>query len=152
MSDRLYTDQVRKCFDHIKYVGQNGTKHTFYTVPMCILGEPYYNGVDCIHILKQELKNRGFRRKVCDPGNVLFISWDPNHQPKSDKKSDKKSDAVPNQALRMPQREVPKIEQQVLSLNPDKPLSRIKFIADLIKTNPKYDRSTINKGKAKKSK
>ena len=50
-------------------------KHTWFTIPEYIFGEPIYDKADCIAYIVAKLEDNGFFIRYMHP-NTLFISWE----------------------------------------------------------------------------
>lgn len=74
----LYRHQMNKCFEVIRQasISGSGNEFAFFTVPLVIPDEPFYNFEECLKYIKRTLKEHGFKRNLLQPGNELFISWD----------------------------------------------------------------------------
>lgn len=71
----LYYREMSRCFCEIEEANTTST-HIFFVLPVILVSNPHYRFEECLALIKHELKRRGFKYKVLEPGNHLFISWD----------------------------------------------------------------------------
>jgi hypothetical protein len=76
----IYKRMMNQCLDVIK--SKNGScsdMWIFHEVPLIVPGEPLYESTECLQYMIPILKEYGFWVKQCKPGNILFVSWHPEH-------------------------------------------------------------------------
>ena len=126
-----YREELKNANKMIKSVNDNCHKrYTLHTVPLMKLGLAYYDADDCVTYVRDHLVEQGFYVKRVLPGNVLFISWDPQHiKPEKPRAESKKveSSASPS-----------KPTEHVIEYNPSSAISGLHLRATLMKNNPKY--------------
>lgn len=84
MKDKLKYDLFKRilqqCHDAVRQKNQSCSEMwLFYEIPTIVVGEPLYNSKECGEYIQEMLKDCGFWVKMCKPGNVIFISWHPEH-------------------------------------------------------------------------
>ena len=73
-----YKIEYEKCLSVIKTANEQcQTKFTIYTIPHMIPNDMNYEFDECTLYVKNELIKAEFYVRTMKPGNVLFISWDP---------------------------------------------------------------------------
>jgi hypothetical protein len=89
----LFRNTLNQCLEVIKHKNESCSEMwLFYDVPSTLAGEPLYNQNECTKYLIPMLSQCGFYVKRCKPGNIIFISWHPEH--KQTKKSLKRTEVL----------------------------------------------------------
>jgi hypothetical protein len=93
---------LSQCLEAVKLKNESCTEMwLFYEVPKLIPGEPLYKHYECIQFLTPMIQECGFWVKQCKPGNILFISWHPDHNKSSSKVVPFSHNAFLSNALQM---------------------------------------------------
>ncbi|KAJ3170019.1 hypothetical protein HDU87_000485 [Geranomyces variabilis] len=86
-----YRIQFQKCLNVVNSAHKDlHQQYTVYNVPLVLPGDPHFSLQECIAYLKEKLTDAEFYVKLMQPGNVLLISWLPEHVRKVKKKAQQK--------------------------------------------------------------
>lgn len=76
---KLYSHQLKICMNEIKTTNNSGSKYIIFRPPVLISGEPHYIQDECVIFLKRNLIDYDYYVRLVQPGDSIFISWDPTH-------------------------------------------------------------------------
>ncbi len=172
-----YRVQYQKCLNVVDTAHTDLHKqYTLYKIPLVLPGDPHFDLTECVAYLKKKLTDAEFYVKLMQPGNILLISWLPDHVEKVKKKAAKeirkgqqKDEAIKdaktakdakdfqNSSSKNRQTEgtAAKSEDRI-AYQPASALSNLSFRSSLMRDNPKYDhlksmQRLKRKGKGKSS-
>ena len=155
-----YKTEFHKCLDAVKTVNEHSRKqYTLYSVPLVLPGDPNFELEECISYLKSELSKAEFYVKLMQgAGNVLFISWKPEHitlmqekarkrmrkeKEREEQEKEKEKEREKEQAKAKQRQVNPAVPEEpssprVLEFHPKSALSHLSLRSSLMKDNPKY--------------
>ena len=72
----IFNKILNRIYNRITVTGRTkkNDRHTWFTIPEYIFGEPVYDKGDCIAYIVSQLEETGFQTNYMHP-NTLFISW-----------------------------------------------------------------------------
>lgn len=144
-----YRIEFQKCLDTIANVNMySHNNFTFYKLPLVLPGDPHFELQECIAYFKEELARAEFYVKLKHPGDILLISWHPQHvklvqdqvqrrkekQRKEKEKEKAKVKKDEGKGTNLPVKETPR----QIDFQPDSALSNLSLRSSLMKDNPKY--------------
>ena len=172
-----YRVQYQKCLNVVDTAHTDLHKqYTLYKIPLVLPGDPHFDLTECVAYLKKKLTDAEFYVKLMQPGNILLISWLPDHVEKVKKKAAREvrkgqqrdeakskdakiakdaKDAV-NSKTQQSEETAAKAREDRIAYRPASALSNLSFRSSLMRDNPKYDhlksmQRLKRKGKGKSS-
>jgi transcription initiation factor IIE alpha subunit len=72
----IFNKILNRIYNRITVTGRTkkNDRHTWFTIPEYIFGEPVYDKGDCIAYIVSKLEENGFQTNYVHP-NTLFVSW-----------------------------------------------------------------------------
>ena len=119
IEEKLYAQQLTYCMDMIKKCHElTRKKFTIFDIPYSVPAEPSYSQIHCGKFLRDKLISLDFYAKRINPGDKLFISWDPK-------------------LVKFDNEEEKNIPMTVINYNSNNPLSELELTSTLIKNRRK---------------
>lgn len=128
---RNYHKELEKCIENIKSVNKECERdHMYYNIPIVLPTDPHYDYTECTLYVKESLINQEFYVRICNSGNVLYISW----SSKDVEKVQKRNNKLNVKKMEKLRRESPAFIGGSINTAMD----RLLLTTSLMKNNPKY--------------